>query len=192
MPANSTALGSIPPDFQTINSCNIWKSQTNGHQPCKNPLHITQAPAASQFRGTDMTGGGMHRTHWIRCTSINHLRVHVHVLIYRCWLCYSEEDWKLWCLDHFIAELFNIIKVCIFLSYRMGSNTLATLTTEAGEALIFLFWCERSGLKDSKSKSEFVPVLSSIGLEALYPLRHQEPSTYLNAVCMQLPEPLKG
>lgn len=32
--------------------------QTNGHQPCKNQLRITQGSAASQdFRGTDITGG---------------------------------------------------------------------------------------------------------------------------------------
>lgn len=51
---------------------------------------------------------------------------HVHILIQRCWICYTEEDWKLWCLDHFTAELFNIIQLCIFLFYGIGSNTLET------------------------------------------------------------------
>lgn len=76
------------------------------------------------------------------------------------------------------AQHWNIIQLCVFLSYRIGSNALAALTTGSGEARILLFWCRRSSLRDSKSKSEFVPVLSSMGLEALYPLRHQEPSKY--------------
>lgn len=164
----------ISRQLTAVASGNLRQMATNHAKTDSVSYQPLQHPRSSEAQTSQEAG--MHRAYWRSCTSMNHLHVHVHMLIWRCWICYSEEDSKLWCCDHFVAELFNIIKLCISLPYRIGSNTLATLTTGAGEALILLFCCERSGLKDSKSKSEFVPVLSSIGLEALYPLRHQEPS----------------
>lgn len=131
----------ISRQLTAVTSGNLRQKATNhaktdaiSHKPLLHP-RSSEAQTSQE--------AGMHRIHYKSCTSENSLHVHVHMLIETCQICCSEKDWKLWFRDHFIAELFIIIQLCIFLSYRAGSNTLATLTTGAGEALILLFWCQR-------------------------------------------------
>lgn len=184
----------ISRQLTAVTSGNLRQMATNHAKTDSISHKVLLHPRSSEAQTSQETG--MPRTHWRNCTSMDHLHMHVHMLIERCWICYSEEDWKLWCLDHSIAELFNLIQLCIFLSYRTGSSTLATLTTGAGESLNLWFWCETSILKDSKSISECVPSINffhSILLRGYKVARKGLVSSKtsgtkeVNTVCIQLP-----